>query len=91
MENHFVFNRYRKKWELINKELKYFLLKNVTKLSEVWLGDPGYPRSGKMSPGSGSKCQKAPEPGSRISNFNEVGYQHKINLLSANIVTNNNK
>jgi hypothetical protein len=38
--NYFIFEQEQKKCEPIDKELKYFSQKIVTKLSETWVGDP---------------------------------------------------
>jgi hypothetical protein len=42
IENHLVFNRYRKKWDLTKILSTLFFTQKYygTKLSEIWLGDP---------------------------------------------------
>jgi hypothetical protein len=70
IENYFIFEKLKKKIGAnLQRIIKLFTQKIVTKLSKMWVWDPGYgirdPRSGKnlfRIPDPGVK--KAPDPGS---------------------------
>jgi hypothetical protein len=68
--NHFIFEMLKKKiWANFQKIIELFTQKIVTKLSKIWVWDPGSgirdPGSGIRDPGSGKNLFRIPDPGSR--------------------------
>ncbi len=55
IENYFIFEMLKKKiWASFQRIIELFTQKFVTKLSKIWVPDPGF----------GSRVKKAPDPGS---------------------------
>jgi hypothetical protein len=72
IENYFIFGMMKKKiWANFQRIIELFTTKIVTKLSKVWVWDPGSAKNPFWIPDPGVK--KAPGPGSGSATLNKAG------------------
>ncbi len=67
IDNYFIFEMLKKKILVSFQRITIFTQKFVTKLSKIWVLDPGSGKKPISDPGSGSGVKKAPEPRSGSS------------------------
>jgi hypothetical protein len=81
MLNYFIFELLKKKvWAKFQRIVELFTQKVVTKLSKIWVWDPGSGINLFRIPDPGVK--KAPDPGSRIRIRNTINSYSEIYILA---------